>query len=216
MLNKLIHFYVNKYLVSPFCQQKYYLSYGFKHKILWYRNYKVASRTIDHILREQEGKHGYIYSSQVGYLAKRYQKWFKFAFVRDPEERFVSGWKNLVLDRNYYKFSVEEHEKMKSLDHYIEWAEKFDKESCDEHLRSQYSLIDLENVDFIGKMEEFDRDFSYVAKEVGFEYKPIPKKNVSMSSPQKISQEQKKKIKAMYLKDYQQFYPEKLKEGREK
>jgi hypothetical protein len=215
MLNKLKHFYVNKYIVSPFAKHKYYISYCFKHKALWYRNYKVASRTIDKMLRDSEGEKNYIYSSEVGYIPSRYKNYFKFAFVRNPEERFISAWKNLVLKRNYFKFSEHEYEKMKKLDNFINWTSQFDKESCDEHLRAQYSLIDMKNVDFIGRMEHFDRDIQYVADQIGIKHFEIQKLNASTIEIEEISNELRSKIQNMYRNDYDIFYPKQLKIGKE-
>ncbi|MEA2077128.1 MAG: sulfotransferase family 2 domain-containing protein [Candidatus Marinimicrobia bacterium] len=206
MLNKLKHFYVNKYIVSPFAKHKYYISYCFKHKALWYRNYKVASRTIDKMLRDSEGEKNYIYSSEVGYIPSRYKNYFKFAFVRNPEERFISAWKNLVLKRNYFKFHPEEYKKMKQLDNFVTWAKQWDKKSCDEHLRAQYALIDSENADFIGRMEYFDRDMEYVAGQIGIKYEKAQKLNVSTIEIDEISDALRSDIQDMYRKDYDLFY----------
>lgn len=206
MWNKLSHFYVNKYFVTPFASQKYYISYCFKHKALWFRNYKVASRTIDHVLRDVEGEKNYIYSSQVGYLPKRYRNYFKFAFVRKPEDRFISAWRNLVLQRNYFKFDMDEYNKMKDLENFIKWAKPLNKETCDEHLRAQYSLIDLDHVDFIGYMERFDKDFKYVAQQMGFKYHTPEKKNISLPVIDEVSEKHLDMIREMYKKDMKLFF----------
>ena len=202
-------------MVSPFAKNKYYISYCFKHKAIWFRNYKVASRTIDKMLRKSEGEKNYIYSSEVGYIPSRYKNYFKFAFVRDPEERFISGWKNLVLKRNYFKFSPEEYVKMKKLDNFIAWARQFNKEKCDEHLRAQYSLIDLDHVDFVGRMEHFDRDIEYVASQIGIKFEEIQKLNASTIEIEEVSDELRSQIQNMYRNDYNIFYPEQVKIDKE-
>ncbi|MGD9801198.1 MAG: sulfotransferase family 2 domain-containing protein, partial [Parvularculaceae bacterium] len=50
---------------------------------------------------------------------------------------------------------------------------------CDRHLALQSSLIDLNNVDFVGRMERFDDDLSVVFQKVGLELSAIDRKNVS-------------------------------------
>src|SRR5690606_774943 len=119
MINKIRHFYFNKYLVKPFSKNRYYLSYDFKHKALWFRVYKVGTRTIDHQLKTGGDKRDYIYSSAVSYLPSMYKDYFKFAFVRNPIDRFLSGWKDKVINKNYFKFDTNQHEKMKDINNYI-------------------------------------------------------------------------------------------------
>ena len=51
---------------------------------------------------------------------------------------------------------------MKDLDYFINWVKTLDIENCDEHLRSQLALVDVDNMDFIGKFENFEEDFQFV------------------------------------------------------
>ena len=154
-MNKLKHFYFNKYIVSQFSEKKYFLSYNFKYKALWFRTYKVASRTINEHMKESSPG-DYIYSSEVGYIPRIYKNFFKFAFVRHPVDKFISAWKDKVLNQNYFQFDTDIYEKMKNLDHFIDWVETLNINNCDEHLRAQNAIIDLENVNFIGYFENFD------------------------------------------------------------
>ncbi|MEX2596943.1 MAG: sulfotransferase family 2 domain-containing protein [Salibacteraceae bacterium] len=207
LINKLLHFYPNKYLFSHISSRKYYLSYCFEHKALWFRVYKVATRTINQrLINSSSGN--YVYSSPVGYLPWRYEDYFKFAFVRNPLDRFVSGWKDKVLNQNYYQFSIEEHELMKNIETFIEWVSKFDLEQSDEHLRAQYSLIDLNNLDFLGRFENFENDFKIVSDRLGL--RPYSKEKLNQSGRGQISltNEQKHKIARLYEKDIRIFYPE--------
>jgi hypothetical protein len=207
-IDKLSNFYVNKYLVSPFSTRKYFISYDFEHKALWFRVYKVASRTIDHHLRSSCQKGNYIYSSQVGYTPGRYSDYFKFAFVRNPVDRFISAWKNKVIDQNYFHFDEQEHTKMKTLENFVEWVSHFDISDCDEHLLQQSSLIDINHVDFIGRHERFDQDFEYVCSKIGIKYEKDVHINKSSNKKIDLPEEVRKKIIRIYQKDISIFYPE--------
>lgn len=208
--NKLMYFYFNKYVVTPFSRNKYFLSYDFNHKALWYRVFKVASRTIDHHLRENCEKGEYIYSSEVGYNPGMFRDFFKFAFVRNPETRLLSAWKDKVLRSNYFKFRKKEHEQMKVLDNFIAWVKDQDIQTCDEHLRAQSTLIDLNHIDFVGRFESFDRDFAFVAEKIGLENYDAAQLNQT-SGTAHLTMQQRIDIAEIYRKDFQIFYPEEIK-----
>lgn len=210
MLNRIKHFYINKYLVKPFSKNRYFISYDFKHKALWFRNYKVASRTIDHHLRQDAGYWDYIYSSAVDYLPWRYKDYFKFGFVRHPVQRFVSGWKDKVLNQNYFKFSPDEHERMKELSNFVEWVSHFDLYRCDEHLRLQTSLLDLDNLDFLGRFETFNEDFYQVTDRLNIEFDEHMRLNVTNSQSTIISEKDRSAIIELYQDDMINFYPSDL------
>lgn len=205
---KFKHFYFNKYLVSPFSTDKYFISYDYAHKALWFRVYKAATRSIDHHLKSGSVKGEYIYSSEVAYRPAMFRDYFKFAFVRNPETRFVSGWKDKVLNQNYFGFDSDEHERMKNLDYFIQWVKTLDIRHCDEHLREQCSLIDLNHIDFLGRFESFDRDFEYVAQQIGLkEYQPVHLNKTKKDSSIVLSDEQKNAIFNIYKKDFEILYP---------
>lgn len=50
-------------------------------------------------------------------------------------------------------------------------------EDCDGHLKSQSSSIDLNHVDFIGRLEKFDQDFSVVCANIGINKNQVSVKN---------------------------------------
>lgn len=205
---KFRHFYLNKYLIKPFSKNRYFLSYDYAHKALWFRVYKAATRSIDHHLKSESAEGQYIYSSEVGYCPSMFKNYFKFAFVRNPETRFISGWKDKVLNQNYFHFGPEEHEEMKHLDAFIQWVKTLDVRTCDEHLRAQYALIDLNHIDFLGRFESFNRDFEYVAGKIGLKtYKPVHLNQTQKDSGIEISEAQKRALFEIYRKDFEFFYP---------
>ncbi len=207
---KLKHFYLNKYLITLFSKKKYFLSYNYKYKAIWYRTYKVASRTIDHHLKQECEPGEYIYASAMGYIPSMFSDYFKFAFVRNPENRFRSAWKDKVLRSNYFGFEEREHERMKDINHFISWVETLDVKNCDEHLMAQSSLVDMNNIDFLGRFEFFQEDFSYVAKKIGLkDFDTSQKLNKTEKIPdQEFTFEQRSRIFNIYRKDFEIFYPE--------
>lgn len=209
-LYKFKHFYKNKYLISPFAKQRFALSYNYKYKCLWFRTPKVGSRSINQHFIENTPKDQYIYSSAVGYDPADFKDWFKFAFVREPVDRFISCWKNKVLDSNMFEFDAETHEKMKTLEQFLAWVEMQDIDSAEEHLRSQHMLIDHENLDFLGKLESFDVDLQTVAQKIGMPLKQIHKKNQTSKEKVNLSDDVLARIKKIYAKDFELFYPELL------
>ena len=205
-MNKLKHFYFNKYIVSHFSRKKYFLSYNFKYRTLWYRTYKVASRTINQHMKDSSPRE-YIYSSEVGYIPAMYKSYFKFAFVRNPIEKFISAWKDKVLNQNYFCFETDMYEKMKNLDSFISWVETLNINECDEHLRSQNALIDMDVVDFIGRFENFENDFKYVADKIKMPITKIFHKNKSGNNIDNLSNKHIIRIEEIYKDDIKMFYP---------
>lgn len=205
---KFKHFFYNKYVLSLFKRKRYFISYHYKYKALWFRTYKVASRTIDDMLKRQDEVGSYIYASDMAYSPSMFKDYFKFAFVRNPETRFVSAWKDKVLRQNYFHFSDKEHEKMKDLDHFINWVKSLDIENCDEHLRCQMSLVDVENMDFIGKFENFEVDFNHVVSKLKVPNYKMEFLNQGMKKEFELSDNQRKEIRNIYHMDFKEFYPE--------
>lgn len=204
-MKKYLHFYFNKYILRLSGKKKYFISYSFKHKAIWYRVAKVGTRSIKNHL-EDDGGGQVLYASEAPYIPSLYKDYFKFAFVREPMDRFISGWKDKVLERNYYKFDNITHEKMKDLNHFIDWVADQDINSCDEHIRSQSALIDLENVDFVGRFENFHADLKFVLEKLNIHDDEIHHNNRTKQVKLELTSEQEQKIKEIYKQDYLNFY----------
>ncbi|HBQ58717.1 MAG TPA: hypothetical protein DD671_03605 [Balneolaceae bacterium] len=207
--NNLKHFYFNKYFVTPFKQKRYPISYCYHYKAIWFRTYKVASRTIHHLLKENSPEKSYIYSSPVSYQPDRYKDFFKFTFVRNPLDRFFSIWKGMVLKRNYFEFPESEYQKMKDFQNFLDWVESKNFTNADIHLVPQHKLIDTDHVDFVGRFENFEEDLLKVADEINL---PVEKSNLvhRNKSPRKelsIEEKDRERILRLYQKDVELFYP---------
>jgi hypothetical protein len=205
---KFRHFFLNKYFISLFRSKRYFMTYDYTHKALWFRTYKVGSRTIDEALKRNSKKGSYIYASPMSYCPRMFRKYFKFSFVRNPETRFISAWKDKVLKQNYFNFSEQEHEKMKDLNHFLTWVESLDIDHCDEHLQSQNSLIDLSNIDFLGRFENFTSDLKTVMNILDIDSSGIEHLNKGTKEDLILNKEQRLRIYHIYQKDFQIFYPD--------
>lgn len=146
----------------------------------------------------------------MSYYPCMFKNYFKFSFVRNPENRFVSAWKDKVLKQNYFKFSNSEFVKMKDLNNFISWVDKLDIDNCDEHLRSQNSLIDLNNIDFLGRFENFANDFKIVLDKLKIVNDNIKILNKGIKTDSDLTYEQKIRIYKIYKKDFQIFYPQSI------
>ena len=206
-LYKFRHYYKNKFLVSPFVKRRFALSYNYKYKCLWFRTPKVGSRSINEHFLENTPDDQYIYSSAVGYNSDDFKDWYRFAFVREPTDRFISYWKDKVLNQNFFDFDSETYEKMKDLNLFLSWVETLNIDEAEEHLRSQHSLIDLENLDFLGRLESFDADFQQVADAIGMPIKKAYKKNTSGTRKIELTDENRARIRKIYQRDYELLYP---------
>ena len=133
---------------------------------IWFRNPKVASTTILLHLK----KHTKIcYSKRRAiYEGTRpsYDESFKFAFVRNPWERLVSFY---TMERKTF---INKHGKVcdrkplcaKTFDAFIERInnDSIDLNTCNRHFRLQTTLYPINDIDFLGRFENFKNDFNFV------------------------------------------------------
>ncbi len=131
-------------------------------KFVWFRVAKVGTRSILEMLDTHTNL------SQSGYnlpfVAKKYKTYFKFAFVRNPWDRVVSCYHRQVLPKNipFYKECWD-----KDFDFFVNFINKQDMERCDVHMRLQTTLFPLNDVDFIGRFENFATDLRHVFVKIG-------------------------------------------------
>lgn len=177
-------------------------------KFIWFRVPKVGTRTIfgvfDRSGIELDADHPY----RCHYPANLYTDYFKFAMVRNPWDRLVSGWKNKVVKRNHYHFSDDELLKMQQFENFVDYVAGIDIERCDGHLRLQSKMIDLNNIDYIGRFENFEENLLKILKKIGLGSVEIEKLNPSINKlPYRdyYSKTVKEKVAAIYHKDINVF-----------
>lgn len=145
------------------------------HQFVWFRVAKVGTRTIFNILANNEVPFS-VNAYQVPYSAKEYKNYFKFAFVRNPWDRVVSCYCNKVLTQGHKRFRECFG---KGFDYFVDYIRKQNLHTADAHIRLQTALIPLDEVDFIGRLENFNEDLLYVMGMLGLQHVAIPHKNKS-------------------------------------
>ncbi|BDM80438.1 hypothetical protein AM10699_33060 [Acaryochloris marina MBIC10699] len=68
---------------------------------------------------------------------------------------------------------------MQNFDYFIQYLDDLDLDNCDNHIRRQSKLIDLNNLNFIGRFESFEEDLLKVADILKIDQVEIQKKNSS-------------------------------------
>jgi hypothetical protein len=138
--------------------QKYNISISHEKEFIWFRVAKVGTNTIMNVL-DRDGISTKIHHEFFSYYpVQEYQNYFKFAFIRNPWDRLVSCWHSKVVESNYFRFPEGKYRQMNTFSSFVDYVEDVDVRTCDMHLRLQSRLIDLNNVDYIGRFETFEKD----------------------------------------------------------
>ena len=95
---------------------------------------------------------------------------------------------------------------MKDLDYFINWVKTLDIKNCDEHLRSQLALVDVDNMDFIGKFENFEEDFQIVLDRLNIKDYKMEFLNQGIKKEFELTDTQREEIHKIYKKDFEHFY----------
>ncbi len=100
---------------------------------------------------------------------------------------------------------------MKTIEHFAAWVAEQDLRdlaTTDRHIAMQSRLIDLSQVDYLGRMETFGSDFSTVCSTIGLHWTEPVRQN--QSQPQGVSRENasvelRSIVEEKYARDYQVF-----------
>lgn len=184
----------------------YNLTISHRHRFLWFRVAKVGTRSL---FEHFEGN-GVVLDVR-GAVDLRYptalvEDYFAFAFVRHPVDRFVSAWRNKVVDANYFHFDADAHAAMQDLSAFVSYAEALDLDEADRHLAPQSRLVDLTRVDFLGRLETFSQDVAEVCERLGIA--PTPPRNNSTGaggSAPMLDPGVRRRIADLYRRDLQIF-----------
>jgi hypothetical protein len=187
---------------------RYNLTISKQKKFIWFRVAKVGTRTILNHFKENGVRLDVEHPSYIHYSPKLYEDYFKFAFVRNPWDRLVSCWKNKVVDVNYFKFDESKLKELQNFVKFVDYIETLKIETEDRHLRLQCTLIDLNNINYLGRIENFNDNFNYVCDRLQIDSRKISLQNVSAdrkSYREYYDDRLRDRVGKIYQKDIQIF-----------
>lgn len=187
----------------------YNLTISHECRFIWFRVAKVATRTILGYF----GDHGVAldvhHAYRMRYPTALFADYFKFGFVRHPLPRFVSTWQDKVVNRNYFGFDDATLSRMQARpEEFAGWVAAQDLAVADQHLALQTRLLDLTQIDFLGRLETFDADFAEVCGRLGLPgvaAEPRHRTATAQTPSMLASPELQAAVAEMYRLDFQVF-----------
>lgn len=155
---------------------RYNITVSDRQRFLWFRVAKVCTRSILTTLERNKVSMTLEHPMLINYPINDYTDYFKFAFVRNPWDRLVSCWQNKIVDRDipaepgvvrWDKLGDGIIERFSEFGSFVEYVAGCEIDNCDIHFREQSSLIDLNNLNFLGRYESFDTDIRMVFDYIG-------------------------------------------------
>lgn len=184
----------------------YNLTISHGHRFVWYRVAKVCTRTILAHLEASQVELEVAHGMRLRYPTEAFEEYFKFGFVRHPLDRFVSAWRDRVLERNYFRFETDQWERMRTIEAFAEWVGALDLgdvASVDQHLVLQSRAIDLGQVDQVGRLETFAEDFAAVCRRLSIPEVVGESRNRAAAEPPEVSDELRDRVQDLYRLDFQ-------------
>jgi len=189
-------------------ERRYQLTISDNPKFVWYRNAKVGTRTTLAFLTCANVEFTLKEGRDCYYSPALYRDYFKFAFVRNPWDRLVSTWKSKVLTRKLRRVDPSQLDRMQTFEHFADYCATLDLEVCNCHIRAQSSLIDLNNIDYLGRFERFENDLIEVAGFLNLRDCRIPRLNTSSDNrpyQEYYTDRTRKLVGELYRRDVQIF-----------
>lgn len=154
------------------------------HRYVWFRIAKSGTTTIRTLLEGVEK--GLVTPSAAPFArfdAARYRGYFKFAFVRNPYDRLVSCYFGKVRGFDANRLHLRSWTPDLSFADFVDSVCRTPDARSNRHYRSQHTLVDLESLDFLGRLENLESDVTAVMERLtGRDEVRIPKLNTSERS----------------------------------
>jgi len=150
------------------------------HNFIWYRIAKNGTRTMVSILKDSMGQtvdQDVEGMQRTPYDHEHYKDHFKFTFVRNPWARVVSCYFNKVYGKHFAPFR---ECKWASFEEWVDWLAKQDLDHANIHIQRQSRFIPPGvELDFIGRLENYEEDIKTVMARFGVYNPAIPKLNAT-------------------------------------
>jgi len=174
------------------------------HKFIFLRMRKVASRSmrailqplcipvpdsrLQHLLsraRLEWDYHNYVFRAHDSILAaqnrmpsENFADYFKFAFVRNPWERLVSEYEFILRNPHHGRYK-----RVKALGDFPAFIQMQVPRKDAYQLNMLCDKKGHLLMDFVGKLENLDRDWQTVCERIGIAHQALPRENVSDRKP---------------------------------
>ncbi len=198
-------------LSGSLSSRAYNLTISHARRFVWYRNAKVGTRSLLGYFEDSEIDPAMMVLSHAVYPVAAFDGYFKFGFVRHPLERFLSAWRDKVVRSNHFRFGPEERERMGRPEAFADWVAGQDVDDLrvtDRHVVAQSRLLDLGHLDFLGRMETFDRDFAEVCERIGTPARVVERRNATEApdpDAEPVPSGLRSVVEQVYRRDYQIF-----------
>ncbi|APE01657.1 hypothetical protein BM526_07250 [Alteromonas mediterranea] len=192
-----------------------YRRYMCKHNCIFIHIPKAAGTSVLHALSGSTKHVQRDHCSAFNFKSadkKRFERSFKFAFVRHPVDRLLSVHRYLLSGgngTNNKRLSALINSEYKQFDDFVLNYLDSMRLHTEVLFRPQFSFLCNEYyevmVDFVGKYEKIDQDFKVVADKLDLNT-TLPKSNVSkLSNGSDVSDNVREKIFDLYSKDFELF-----------
>lgn len=179
----------------------YFLTYSDEKKFVWFRVAKTGTRTTYNLLLNHINDLTHL-SHGTKFHPNKFRNYFKFSFVRNPWARIVSCYVNKSQNHFRYKECWG-----KDFDFFVDFIERQDLRTADRHIRLQTELIPVNELDFIGRLENFAEDLKYVTSVIGIKDYVLEHRNKSSHKHYReyYTPRTRKIIARKYKKDIETF-----------
>lgn len=144
---------------------------------------------------------------------EKFQRYFKFAFVRNPWDRLVSAFFYLkkggsnAMDRQWFSANLSHYESFKAF--VYNWVSEENIE-CYFHFMPQHKFIYDDSltlkVDYVGRFENIREDFTIIANKIGLQQNlPYVNKSQRKAYQSYYSDEMKEIVRRVYHQDIELF-----------
>lgn len=152
---------------------RYNVSISHSHRFIWFRVAKAGTRSVLSALSGSGRDPIDRQLSDAVVPASVLSDYLSWTFVRDPVERLESCWRDKVCRSN--RWDLDDGER--TPEGFLDWVGGQDLSRGDRHLRAQHSLVDVDRLDVVGRMESFDRDLAGIFGRIGLPLAVTPREN---------------------------------------